>query len=100
MGKDEFLRIMTSADRNRWYKITERKVENGVLVITAEDGQYTRFTGGRIATASERPVTEVRITNDGYWKGKASFYITGFSPLGGARIYQDTRNYRILNEAE
>jgi hypothetical protein len=37
-GKDNFLRIKTNADPNRWYEITQRKIIANKLCITTESG--------------------------------------------------------------
>ncbi len=71
------------------------EVVDGMLIITTEDGLFTHFSDGYTETAVERGMSQAKITDEGYWKGPASFIITGFSYNFTALIYLDARSYTI-----
>jgi hypothetical protein len=91
------LGFKTQLDENKQYKIIHHEIVDGLLIITVEEGLFPILTEGRTLTPITREVKPATITTDGYWKGEASFIITGLN-FNSATIYQDTRNYDIKKE--
>ncbi|HAH21560.1 MAG TPA: hypothetical protein DCL49_11740, partial [Candidatus Omnitrophica bacterium] len=106
-GEKSFLRLMTKADKGRWYNITGRESGiDGSFSITTEAGKYTVFNGSsdnsKAAAAqmdemavSSRRIAKYTLDKDKNWIGQSSFFLNGFKHNFQGNITQDFRNYEM-----